>query len=235
MHENVMLFLFISARKFSTRNLPSQSAVTIGLASGEPGPSTHLSLVKVSDVLGTVYFEVWESSFLSGFKCSSSPVHLLISCLLLLFLGTAVCLSPGTEREALLPCAMNTAAFVAKHEPKLHKALYLLCSVWKLSLCWGSQGSSAGCAGILDVLLLHQSPCLCDFKAPLKKIPINKLAKKEDEYEEEKPDPEELDWWSKYYESLKELYNQVISCGFWLRGKVSAAARGKCFRQHGVP
>uniref|UniRef100_A0A669R3E2 C2 domain-containing protein n=1 Tax=Phasianus colchicus TaxID=9054 RepID=A0A669R3E2_PHACC len=33
----------------------------------------------------------------------------------------------------------------------------------------------------------------------------------EDEYEEEKPDPEELDWWSKYYESLKELYNQVIS------------------------
>lgn len=54
--------------------------------------------------------------------------------------------------------------------------------------------------------------CLCDLKAPLKKIPINKFAKKEDEYEEEKPDPEELDWWSKYYESLKELYNQVISC-----------------------
>uniref|UniRef100_A0A8B9DCQ9 C2 domain-containing protein n=1 Tax=Anser cygnoides TaxID=8845 RepID=A0A8B9DCQ9_ANSCY len=53
---------------------------------------------------------------------------------------------------------------------------------------------------------------LCAFKAPLKKIPINKLAKKEDEYEEEKPDLEELDWWSKYYESLKELYNQVISC-----------------------
>ncbi|XP_031461526.1 fer-1-like protein 4 [Phasianus colchicus] len=48
-------------------------------------------------------------------------------------------------------------------------------------------------------------------KAPLKKIPINKFAKKEDEYEEEKPDPEELDWWSKYYESLKELYNQTRS------------------------
>ncbi|XP_040431298.1 fer-1-like protein 4 [Cygnus olor] len=46
-------------------------------------------------------------------------------------------------------------------------------------------------------------------KAPLKKIPINKLAKKEDEYDEEKPDLEELDWWSKYYESLKELYNQT--------------------------
>lgn len=54
----------------------------------------------------------------------------------------------------------------------------------------------------------------------MKKIPINKFAKKEDEYEEEKPDPEELDWWSKYYESLKELCNQVISCdGFQLRGK----------------
>ncbi|XP_032054281.1 fer-1-like protein 4 [Aythya fuligula] len=50
---------------------------------------------------------------------------------------------------------------------------------------------------------------LCLVKAPLKKIPINKLAKKEDEYEEEKPDLEELDWWSKYYESLKELYNQT--------------------------
>uniref|UniRef100_A0A8C2UG31 Fer-1-like protein 4 n=1 Tax=Coturnix japonica TaxID=93934 RepID=A0A8C2UG31_COTJA len=46
-------------------------------------------------------------------------------------------------------------------------------------------------------------------EAPLKKIPINKFAKKEDEYEEEKPDPEELDWWSKYYESLKE--DQSIS------------------------
>uniref|UniRef100_A0A8C5IR11 C2 domain-containing protein n=1 Tax=Junco hyemalis TaxID=40217 RepID=A0A8C5IR11_JUNHY len=48
--------------------------------------------------------------------------------------------------------------------------------------------------------------------APLKKIPINKLVKKEDEYEEEKPELEELDWWSKYYASLKELYNQVIFC-----------------------
>ncbi|XP_041877663.1 fer-1-like protein 4 isoform X1 [Corvus kubaryi] len=48
-------------------------------------------------------------------------------------------------------------------------------------------------------------------KAPLKKIPINKLVKKEDEYEEEKLELEELDWWSKYYASLKELYNQECS------------------------
>ncbi|XP_027519801.1 fer-1-like protein 4 [Corapipo altera] len=48
-------------------------------------------------------------------------------------------------------------------------------------------------------------------KAPLKKIPINKFVKKEDEYEEEKPEVEELDWWSKYYASLKELYNQTYS------------------------
>ncbi|CAM9576664.1 unnamed protein product [Bubo scandiacus] len=48
-------------------------------------------------------------------------------------------------------------------------------------------------------------------KGPLQKIPINKLVKKEDEYEEEKPELEELDWWSKYYESLKELYNQTRS------------------------
>uniref|UniRef100_A0A8B9US32 C2 domain-containing protein n=1 Tax=Anas zonorhyncha TaxID=75864 RepID=A0A8B9US32_9AVES len=63
--------------------------------------------------------------------------------------------------------------------------------------------------GECPVLSLPPSePLLCAFKAPLKKIPINKIAKKEDEYEEEKPDLEELDWWSKYYESLKELYNQ---------------------------
>ncbi|XP_010215004.1 PREDICTED: fer-1-like protein 4 [Tinamus guttatus] len=48
-------------------------------------------------------------------------------------------------------------------------------------------------------------------KAPLKKIPINKLIKKNSEYEEEKPELEELDWWSKYYESLKELNNQMRS------------------------
>ncbi|XP_071615826.1 fer-1-like protein 4 [Heliangelus exortis] len=48
-------------------------------------------------------------------------------------------------------------------------------------------------------------------KAPLKEIPINRRVKKEDEYEEEKPELEELDWWSKYYESLRELYNQARS------------------------
>uniref|UniRef100_A0A8C3K7Y9 C2 domain-containing protein n=1 Tax=Calidris pygmaea TaxID=425635 RepID=A0A8C3K7Y9_9CHAR len=48
------------------------------------------------------------------------------------------------------------------------------------------------------------------------------LARQQNEYEEEKPELEELDWWSKYYESLKELYNQVIFCdscqqrGKWL-------------------
>ncbi|RLV92857.1 hypothetical protein DV515_00013628 [Chloebia gouldiae] len=45
-------------------------------------------------------------------------------------------------------------------------------------------------------------------EAPLKKIPINKLVKKKDEYEEEKP---EEDWWSKYFASLKGLYNQACS------------------------
>ncbi|XP_069508332.1 fer-1-like protein 4 [Ambystoma mexicanum] len=42
---------------------------------------------------------------------------------------------------------------------------------------------------------------------PLKKIPLPKL-KKEEEFEEEKPEEEELDWWSKYYESLKEMSEQ---------------------------
>ncbi|XP_061486315.1 fer-1-like protein 4 [Rhineura floridana] len=48
-------------------------------------------------------------------------------------------------------------------------------------------------------------------KAPLKKLPIDQLIQKEEEFEEEKPEKEELDWWSKYYESLKELNNQSYS------------------------
>uniref|UniRef100_A0A8D0DJR1 C2 domain-containing protein n=1 Tax=Salvator merianae TaxID=96440 RepID=A0A8D0DJR1_SALMN len=47
-------------------------------------------------------------------------------------------------------------------------------------------------------------------QAPLKKLPIDQLLPKEEEFEEEKPEKEELDWWSKYYESLKELNNQVV-------------------------
>lgn len=33
--------------------------------------------------------------------------------------------------------------------------------------------------------------------------------KKEEELEEEEPEKEELDWWSKYYASLEELEKQV--------------------------
>ncbi|XP_078093137.1 fer-1-like protein 4 isoform X2 [Mustelus asterias] len=43
-------------------------------------------------------------------------------------------------------------------------------------------------------------------KTPLKKLPLKpKLAKDEPEEHEEKIDPEELDWWSKYYTSLEEM------------------------------
>uniref|UniRef100_A0A8C3DYU5 Uncharacterized protein n=1 Tax=Corvus moneduloides TaxID=1196302 RepID=A0A8C3DYU5_CORMO len=65
---------------------------------------------------------------------------------------------------------------------------------------------------LLGEVLMETAGRLCQWQrslAPLKKIPINKLVKKEDEYEEEKLELEELDWWSKYYASLKELYNQV--------------------------
>ncbi|XP_053309216.1 fer-1-like protein 4 [Spea bombifrons] len=45
-------------------------------------------------------------------------------------------------------------------------------------------------------------------KDPLKSL--NKVIK-EEELEEEKPDPEELDWWSKYYESLREINDQIYA------------------------
>lgn len=39
--------------------------------------------------------------------------------------------------------------------------------------------------------------------------PLNKLKNKKEELEEELPEKEELDWWSKYYASLEELEKQV--------------------------
>ncbi|XP_063816242.1 fer-1-like protein 4 [Pseudophryne corroboree] len=44
-------------------------------------------------------------------------------------------------------------------------------------------------------------------KEPFKSF--GKVSVKEEELEEERPDPEELDWWSKYYESLKEISEHV--------------------------
>ncbi|KAM3922750.1 fer-1-like protein 4 [Leptodactylus fuscus] len=45
---------------------------------------------------------------------------------------------------------------------------------------------------------------------PLKIVKgLAKTISKEEELEEERPDPEELDWWSKYYESLRELNEHV--------------------------
>uniref|UniRef100_A0A4X1T8F6 C2 domain-containing protein n=1 Tax=Sus scrofa TaxID=9823 RepID=A0A4X1T8F6_PIG len=46
-------------------------------------------------------------------------------------------------------------------------------------------------------------------KAPLKKLPLGGLLNQGPGLEEDIPDPEELDWWSKYYASLQELQGQV--------------------------
>ncbi|XP_073462666.1 fer-1-like protein 4 [Aquarana catesbeiana] len=46
----------------------------------------------------------------------------------------------------------------------------------------------------------------------LVKDPLNNLGKaliKEEELEEDRPEPEELDWWSKYYESLRDVSDQM--------------------------
>ncbi|XP_073861290.1 fer-1-like protein 4 isoform X1 [Macaca fascicularis] len=45
-------------------------------------------------------------------------------------------------------------------------------------------------------------------KPPLKKLPLGGLLNQGPGLEEDIPDPEELDWWSKYYTSLQELQGQ---------------------------
>lgn len=39
--------------------------------------------------------------------------------------------------------------------------------------------------------------------------PLRKLIKKQEELEEEPPEKEQLDWWSKYYASLEEIERKV--------------------------
>ncbi|XP_040103383.1 fer-1-like protein 4 isoform X1 [Oryx dammah] len=46
-------------------------------------------------------------------------------------------------------------------------------------------------------------------KAPLKKLPLGGLLTQGPGLEEDIPEPEELDWWSKYYASLQELQGQA--------------------------
>lgn len=53
--------------------------------------------------------------------------------------------------------------------------------------------------------------------------PLKKLLKDKDELEEDVPENEELDWWSKYYASLEELEKQVtyvLITGVRVRGRV---------------
>ena len=46
-------------------------------------------------------------------------------------------------------------------------------------------------------------------QAPLKKLPLGGLLNRGPGLEEDIPEPEELDWWSKYCASLQELQGQV--------------------------
>ncbi|XP_008568705.1 PREDICTED: fer-1-like protein 4 [Galeopterus variegatus] len=67
----------------------------------------------------------------------------------------------------------------------------------------GPQGQKS-----LDPLLAEAGISRRLLKAPLKKLPLGGLLNQGPELEEDVPDPEELDWWSKYYASLQELQGQ---------------------------
>ncbi|XP_019510714.1 PREDICTED: fer-1-like protein 4 [Hipposideros armiger] len=60
----------------------------------------------------------------------------------------------------------------------------------------------------LDPLLAEAGMPRRLLKAPLQKLPLRGLLDQGSELEEDIPDPEELDWWSKYYASLQELQVQ---------------------------
>lgn len=47
------------------------------------------------------------------------------------------------------------------------------------------------------------------FSACFPQAPLSKLMKRGEEFEEEPPEKEELDWWSKYYASLEEIERKV--------------------------
>ncbi|XP_070277618.1 fer-1-like protein 4 [Myotis yumanensis] len=60
----------------------------------------------------------------------------------------------------------------------------------------------------LDPLLVEARIPRRLLKDPLKKLSLNGLLSQGPALEEDIPDPEELDWWSKYYASLQELRGQ---------------------------
>lgn len=86
------------------------------------------------------------------------------------------------------------------------------CGIWKQDA--GLDMAPCRAPFRAPLMFLHSLDWFTSFtiysQAPLKKLPVDKLLQKEEEFEEEKPEKEELDWWSKYYESLKELSNQVM-------------------------
>ncbi|XP_054398188.1 fer-1-like protein 4 isoform X10 [Pongo abelii] len=67
----------------------------------------------------------------------------------------------------------------------------------------GPQGQKS-----LDPLLAEAGISRQLLKPPLKKLPLGGLLNQGPGLEEDIPDPEELDWWSKYYASLQELQGQ---------------------------
>ncbi|XP_066093289.1 fer-1-like protein 4 isoform X1 [Saccopteryx bilineata] len=60
----------------------------------------------------------------------------------------------------------------------------------------------------LDPLFVEAGMPTRLLKTPLKKLPPRSLLNQGSELEEDIPDPEELDWWSKYYASLQALQGQ---------------------------
>lgn len=51
--------------------------------------------------------------------------------------------------------------------------------------------------------------CLGRVSAGLTQAPLSKLMKRGEDFEEEPPEKEQLDWWSKYYASMEEIERKV--------------------------
>ncbi|CAF91570.1 unnamed protein product, partial [Tetraodon nigroviridis] len=82
--------------------------------------------------------------------------------------------------------------------------------------------------GLASLPIMHTKIPINPLK--LVRAPLSKLIKRGEDFEEEPPEKEELDWWSKYYASLEEIERKVRGSALWFLPNVPALQKQpQCF------